>query len=372
MKWFAYADQKIGGKEVIITVPSMLIGGGILALPSELAKETIGSDGWVIILSGGLIIMLFIWLIAKLTSRFPHQPFFKYATTIASKPVAIILTILFAIVALLLTSYMIRNIANTAKEYLFEQTPIEVISLTFLLVVVYAVTSSRIGLFRLNMLFFPFLIILIILILLFNLKWFDINNLLPVFQTNPQSYIKSMSSVLPSYVGIFIFFFYLAFLERPKEAPKMVVLGVCIPIVLYLIVFVTCIGVFGNAATADMLNPTIELAKRAEIPGGILERMEIVFYATWLMAVFNTSALGFDIAILALQSILKKTEKIRIILIASPVVYLINMLPQNYIQLDQFGRWISYMTFTLTVSVVVGLLVITKLRGVKHSGEKKL
>src|SRR5690625_1067136 len=256
----------------------MLIGGSILTMPSELAKGTIGSDGWIIIVCGGLITIFFAWLIARLTLRFPNQSFFTYATSITSKPIAIVLTALFGIVALLITSYVIRNIANTAKEYLFEQTPVEVISLTFLLVVVYAVASPRIGLFRLNMLFFPFLLFILLFISLFNLTWFDMNNLLPVFQTRPMDYIKSMPSTLTSYEGIFILFFYLSLFNQPKKAPKMVVLGVCIPIVLYLIVFIMCIGVFGHAATLDLLNPTIELAKRTELPGGVLERLEIVFY----------------------------------------------------------------------------------------------
>lgn len=367
MKWFAYADQKIGRKEIVIAIPSMLIGGGILTLPSELVRETIGLDGWIVIVCGGLITLLLAWLIAKLAERFPNESFLKYTTTITSKPVAIILTLLFSVAALLMTSYVIRNIANTAKEYLFDKTPIEVISLTFLLVVIYAVASSRIGLFRLNMLFFPLLLLIILLIMLLNLKWFEFSNLLPVFQTSPQNYLKGMVATLPSYLGIFILFFYLSFAEQPKEAPKMVMIGVCFPIVLYIIVFVVCIGVFGHAATADLLNPTIELAKRAEIPGGILERMEIVFYATWMMAIFNTSAMGFDIAILTIQSIFKNTKKIKVILILSPFVYLISMLPQNYLQLDQFGKFISYTIFILTVSVVVGLLVIAKIRGVKHS-----
>jgi len=40
MKWFAYADRKISGKEIMIAVPSMLIGGGMLTLPHALAKDT--------------------------------------------------------------------------------------------------------------------------------------------------------------------------------------------------------------------------------------------------------------------------------------------------------------------------------------------
>lgn len=58
MKWFTYADPKIGDKQIMIAVPSMLIGGGILTFPKFLAEETIGSDGWIVVVIGGLFTIL--------------------------------------------------------------------------------------------------------------------------------------------------------------------------------------------------------------------------------------------------------------------------------------------------------------------------
>src|SRR5690625_740046 len=306
------------------------------------------------------------WIVSKIATSNPYQQSLTYISNILTNPVTLILTCRIGAGRLLITSYVIRNIADTAKEYLFDQTPVEVISLTFLLVVVYAITSSRIGLFRLNMLFFPFLFIIVILLMFFSIQWFDSSNLLPVLQTRPSNYIKGIDTALTSYVGIFILLFYLAFAEKPKEAPKMIVIGVCMPIILYIAVFIMCIGVFGNAATADLLNPTIELARRAEIPGAMLERMEVVFYVTWMMTIFNTSAMALDIAVLAIQSIFEKMKKVHIIFVITPITYVICMLPQDYIQMEKFGNFVSYFSSIATVSITILLLPIAKIRGVKH------
>ena len=368
MKRFAYADDKISGKEIMIAVPSMLIGGGMLTLPNDLAKVTTGSDGWIMIAIGGLIALVVAWLVTKLATSFPNQSFLTYAATIVTKPVAILLTSVLGAVGLLITSYVIRNISNTAKEYLFDQTPVEVIALTFLLVVIYAIASSRIGLFRLNVLFFPFVFVIIILLMFFSLKWFDFDNLLPVFETRPSNYVRGIRASLTSYVGIFILLFYLAFLEKPKEASKMVAIGVCMPILLYSVVFIMCIGVFGHAATADLTTPTIELARRSEIPGAVFERMEVIFYVIWMMTIFNTAAMSLDIAVLAVQSIFKKAKKIHIILTITPITYIICMLPKNYIQVEKLGSFVSYFSSITTISVTILLLVIAKIRGVKLGG----
>lgn len=302
-------------------------------------------------------------MIAKLAANFPDQSFLSYASAIITKPVAILLTLSLGITALLISAYVVRDIASTAKEYLFDQTPVEVVGLTFLLVVIYSVSSSRIGLFRLNMLFFPFIFIITIIIMLLNIKWFDFADLLPLFKTPFNGYVKGTTSMLTSYVGLSILFFYIALAERPKRAPKMVSIGVCITAFFYILVFITCIGVFGHAGTANLLNPTVELAKQVEIPGGVFERVEIVFYVIWMMAIFNTTTMALDVAVLALHTIFKKTNKMTIIFILSPMVYLISMLPQNFAQLNEFGTFVSYVSAASTLLVTILLLVIAKIRG---------
>ncbi len=367
MKAFKYGDEKIGEKELMIAVASVVIGGGILTLPTNLAKVTIGSDGWISLAITGFIFVLITWMVAKLAARFPRQTFHTYASSIVTKPVAIILTSLYGILFLLLSSYVVRNIADISKEYLLAQTPVEVIALVFLLVVVYAVSGSRVGLFRLNMLFLPIIILVAIAILLFNLKAFDFNNLLPMFKTSFTGYAKGFKSSITSYLGFGVILFYIAFVKKPKQAPKAAVIGMCIPIVLYILIFITCIGVFGQVGTANLLNPLIELAKRAEIPGMLLERVESLFFVIWLMAIFTTAAMAFDVAILAIHSVLKKISKINIIFVLAPVQYYISMFPQDFIQVTRFGDVISYVLVIFTVFVTVLLLSIAMIRGLKGS-----
>jgi spore germination protein len=350
---------------MMITVPAILIGGGILSLPAQVAGKTIGSDGWIAILASGILALVLTWFVAKLAAGFPNQGFLNYASAIITKPLAVIITIIFACISLLAAAYVIRTTANIAKEYLFDHTPIEAISLALLLVVVYAVAGSRVGLFRLNMLFFPFTVVIGITILVFNYKLFDLSNLLPVFKTDFLGYVKATRSGLTSYVGIGVLLYYIALMERPKNAPKMTILGMGITIVYYLMVFITCIAVLGQASTANLFNPTVELAKQAELPGGIFERPELVFFVIWTMSIFNVTVMAFDTAVLAVNEVFKKAAKIKIILWFTPLVYLINMLPQNYAQLLQFGTFVSYASLSITLLIVIVLMVIGKLRGVK-------
>lgn len=367
MKTFSYGDEKIGEKELMITVASIVIGGEMLTFPAALADHTIGSDGVISIVVMGFFLMFVAWIAARLAARFPNQPFHEYASSIVTKPVAVVLTAIYGIGFLLLSSYVVRNIGESTKEYLLHETPLEVTTLFFLLVVIYAVASSRVGLIRLNMIFLPIIIAAAVLILLFNLKPFDANNLLPLFQTDAAGYIGSFKAIVPSLIGFEIILFYISFVKQPKKAPKAAAFGMGIPIVLYIFIFIMCIGVFGQVGTANLLNPTIELAKRVEIPGMILGRSESLFFVVWLMAIFTTAAMTFDIAVFAIQSLLKRIKKTTIIFVLAPIHYYITMLPKNYLEVRNFGSVASYSLVTFTVCVTVLLLVITSVRGVKGS-----
>nr|WP_245837266.1 endospore germination permease [Virgibacillus phasianinus] len=267
MKSFEYGDEKISDGEIMVAIPSIVISVGILSLPKELASVTISSDGWIGIVGGGIIAILLTWLLAKLVVSFPKQSFFQIISAVLTKPVAIIISLVFAMIWLNATALEVRKIADVSKQYLFDRTPVEVIALSFILVVVYAVSGSRAGLFRLNMMFLPIILFIALTVSIFNIGWFDPNLLLPIFKTDFQGYLKGLHAGTSSYVGFVIVFFYIGLVDNSKKVPKLTALGMCIPVVLYTILFIMCIGVFGNAATSNLLYPTIELAKEVQVPG---------------------------------------------------------------------------------------------------------
>ena len=79
-------------------------------------------------------------------------------------------------------------ISVISQTYLFSDTPIQLLSFFFLLVVIYGIAGSRAALLRLNVLFLPIVLIAIVLLSLLNINLMEINNLLPAFQTKVSQY----------------------------------------------------------------------------------------------------------------------------------------------------------------------------------------
>ena len=320
MKTFEYADSYITEKEIAYAVPSMVIGVGVLTLPRVLSQATEGSDGYISLIIAGILVAATTWLTALLPARFPSQSFYSYTSQIVTKPLSAFLTILVGLHFMLFTVYEIRMVSVLAKHYLFDLTPIEIISLIFFLVVIYAVAGMRVGILRLNMMFLPIILVISILIVMFTIGLMEGQNVYPFFKTPIKGYLKGIQESYFSYAGAGIILFYTSLVSKPKKVPKYAALSMIVPIILYLIIHISCILVFSYSVAGTLIFPTVELAKEVEIPGGFFERFESIFFTVWTMAIFNTTAMAFDVSIMAFSSVLPKIRKLTWIIILSPIV----------------------------------------------------
>ncbi|MFD2044741.1 endospore germination permease [Ornithinibacillus salinisoli] len=368
MSTFKYGDEKIKSRDIMIAVPSMLIAVGIISFPRHLAESTKASDGWAAIVLGGILAIVLTWSVAKIAASFPNQSFLAYASFLVSRPVAVVLTFLFAIQGIMIAALEVRSITDISHQYLFDRTPMEVVSLTFLLVVVYAVSGSRAGVLRLNALFLPIIYLTTAILIFFSIGFMEGKNLFPIFKTDMQGYVQGTFKSTLSYSGIGILFFYISLVKNPKKAPRLAAVGMSGVVFIYLFIYLTTIAVFGDVTTANIRFPLIELAKTIEIPGGFFERLESIFFVIWIMAIFTTTAIAFDVSLMALSTIFPKVNKLKIVFLLSPLIFLISMLPKDVIEIERFGEYVSYSSWGLTGGIVILLWVFYKVKGRRKSG----
>lgn len=365
MKSFEYGDREVGGKEIAFGVASMIIGIGILNLPRSVAQATRFGDGVFSILFGGIAALVLAFVAGKLAARFPKQNFFQFTARIATKPVAYLLTLVFALYMGSIAVLDTRAIGNIAKLYMFDRTPVEVLSLCFLLVVVYAAAGSSAGLLRLNMMFLPLILLVAIGVPLMNISFFEFKNLRPLFTTDLPGMMTAALESAYSLLGFEIVLFYGALVNRPKKIPKYVVYGMAVPVVVYALIYVFAIAVFSNPGTSNIVYPTIEMAKEVEIPGEFFERFESLFFTIWIMTIFNTTAMAFDLAVHGVRAVFPKVKKIPLVLGVTPVIYLLSMMPEGVAEIGQVAGVVSVFGVIFSGVVPGSLLLISVIRGVK-------
>ncbi|RHW35799.1 spore gernimation protein [Lysinibacillus yapensis] len=353
----------ISDRDIMIAVISNIIGLLTLTLPRLLAANTNSSDGWLAIVLGGGIVSFFAYIVSKIASSFPNQSFFSYASYLVSKPLAVFFTLMFTLQYLAIASFQVREISVLAHQYLFDQTPREVIALAFLLVVIYAVSGSHAAIFRLNVLFLPIIIGGLLILILLPLGFIRTENLLPVFQTDIKGYLKATYSSITSFMGFGIVLFYIALVKSPENTPKMAVRGVLVITFLNLLLYIVCIGVLGNLTTENLFFPSFDLSRTVDIPGGFFQRFDSILFVVWTMIIFTTALMAFDIAVMTLMMVFEKLKKIKVIFTLSPILFFISMLPKDYLELTKVSSVMSSFIVIYLVIVTILLGVAYKIKG---------
>ncbi len=346
---------------MVFTTSSVMIGVGILTLPRTIALSTSASDGWVSILLAGAIAMLIAWVLARLSTRFRNRTFLEYTSDVATKPVSWFVGGMFAIYFLLFSAYITRSVSEMTKQYLFDRTPLEVISLCFMLIVVYAVAGSRTGLVRLTVLFLPFVIVVTLVFLLLSINLFEVSKLMPLFHSDWQSILQGSQKSIFSFLGFEVLLFYNSLMRKPDKTPKLAIISVGLPVTLYILIYVFTIGVFSNEVTRNIMYPTLELAREVTVPGEFFERLESLFLTFWIVSIFTTSAISMDVTVQSL-CFFTKLNKRKLLYILAPIIYLISMAPQNIVQLSNLSMLISYMGLLTAIVIPLLLFAIVKLR----------
>jgi spore germination protein len=369
MKPFQYADGQIGNKEALFLLPSYIHGVVILTAPRIINEVTHSFDGWIALLAGGIIGTVFAWITAKLAARFPGTSFLDYAGQIVTRPVAYVLMVMIAVHFMLITAYETAAMGGISQMYLLPNTPYEVSSLAFLLILVYAVSGSRVGLLRLNLMFFPIYMFVLIATHFFAIGDFEAAHLKPMFITDIPTLVRATGHTLLTVVGYEILLLYTKFSRDPEKVPKASFYGMVISVVILMFSYVMVIGVMGNRVPTELVFPTIEMVKEAVIPGGFVERSDILFFVIWTMSIFNTGALAFDAVLLSLELMFPSLRKIHGVLLMAPVIYMISMQPATMIDILDLLKVDIYLQVPLSFIVPPLLLTIAAIRKLPKRGE---
>lgn len=354
-------EKVLTERDLMFSLPSAMIGVSILSLPSDIAKVTSFSDGWISIVIAGVIFTLLATMAVKIALHFPDQSFYDFASYLVTRPVAIIISLVFVATGVLISASATRSLAFIAQMYLFERTPMPVIALAFLLVVVYAVSGSRVGIFRLNILFLPIILFVFLFVGLFNIPWIEPVNYLPLFKTDFQGYVEGVLNTIPAYNGFIIGIFYVFLIKQSNNLTKKTIIGINISTVFYLFIFLLGIGIFGNLVTGNLMYPTLDIAKKVDLPGAVFERVDAFVYTIWIMAIFNTVCLFWDASVLLLNSIFNKAKKQSIVFTLSPIIFFIALLPLKMYQLNEIVSVISKFSVAFSLFIIVSFYVLIKI-----------
>ncbi|MFC4077082.1 GerAB/ArcD/ProY family transporter [Salinithrix halophila] len=340
------AEDRISSLQATVTIISMIFGTGILTLARVATDETGTPDAWIDVILGGVISLILGYMLAALSRKYPDQTFYQFNQKIAGKFLGWLFSGIMILYFVGEAGYQARSLAEVLHVFLLEQTPIEVLIISFLSVSTYLVIGGINPMVRLFQFLLPLTMIIFVLVIVLSLQNFELDNLRPVLGRGVTPLIKGLKATALSYSGFEIMLLLTAFMKKPVLATRSVFIGISIPLIFYTALVLVAIGSFGTEDLRTMTWPTMEMTRAVEFPAAFFERFETFFITMWTIEIFTTFVLFYYFAALGMGQLVRKNHQYWTYGLL-PAIYIGAMLPQDLTELFTFGDYLGYAAYFL-------------------------
>ncbi|WP_134699396.1 GerAB/ArcD/ProY family transporter [Ammoniphilus sp. YIM 78166] len=344
-----------------LIVTNVIIATGIITLPRAVAKEVGTPDGWISVILGGLMALFFGWVVGKVSQRFPGQSFYQYSQEVAGKFLGRVHGLLLIVFLIVSAGYQARIMGEVIRMYLLDTTPLEVIIISFMCVGVYLTKAGINPIGRISELFFLVIIVLLLFLIIFSFRNFELDNLRPVLGEGFLPVWKGINATALSYGGFELMLALVFFMKEPQKAARSIMAGITIVIPFYTLVVILAIGTLTLEEVKTLTWPMMSVAKAIELPGGFFERFEALFVVLWVMAMYTSFVPFHYTACLGLGQFFKKDHHI-FALGLLPLIYMVALYPENLNSVFKLGEYLGYSYLLLGAVMPLYFWMIAKIR----------
>ncbi len=363
--------EKITSNQLVAIMISTIIGIGILTLPRTVT-EAAGPDGWLLVLAGGIVVIITSLIIARLGIMFPGHTVVEYSKDVITKPLGILFSLGFFVYFALFSAFEARVFSEVTKQFLLDRTPTEAVVITMLLSSSYLVRKDMATIGRMGEMVIPLFIFPAFIILSTALPDMDFTNLLPFMRTSPLRLLAGMGTIVTSYLGFEALLLFQPLMSRPRDAGKAMVTAIAVITLIYTIVVVASVSIFGLIEVQNLIWPAFSIYRVVEIPGAFIENVHGVIMAIWVVAIYMTLSVFFYAAVTIMARLLSIKEHSFMVLPLAFILYFLALVPDNipqvYEYLDMFSVYLG-IPFGFVLPILI--YITAKARGMGMKGGKK-
>ena len=362
-------NGKISARQVRLLLILQMFSTFMLILP-RVAAYIAEQDGYLLPITGFIFGSIYLITITALTNRFKGETIVEFAPKIITKPLGIILCIVFLVKIIIGTALELRMFGEMISQVLLPKTPLPVIILTMLFAVVYLIKSGieaggRMAEVVIYFVALPFFIIFLIIV-----GRADYKQLMPFFQATTKQIVRGGYYVSLIFSPLEFMLLLVAFMKKPEKARSTCFIATGIIAALEVIIIVITFAGIGVGESKRNIWPVLTLMRSIQFPGSFIENQEILMMTCWIMSIYMYISGGMYFSMLIISRLFQfKRENISVLPLI-PIVYFIAMVPNSLISAYKaflafqanFGFW-----FLLPVPLL--LLVVSKIRKVGNPNE---
>ena len=297
--------EKIGKFEVFALFITIISTNIIINIPTIILGFT-STGSWINIIFLTIICLLFIILICKFFKPFICSDILDVSESLGGKKLKIIIGILYFILFLTFSGFCLRYFSYCLQMIYFNN-----ISLVMLMIicVVQAIISAKIGLKVITgaaIIFLPLSILSLFVFSLAAIKYFNLENLLPIFGNGIyETFFLNLPNIFAFNVVSYLYFLK-PFIKNEKSYKKISIFAVIMCGIYLFISVSTLLMIFPFIMHTDE-TLSVYLVTRLISFGRFFQRVDALFVFVWIIIIISFLSLNLFI----LSYIIKKLAKLK-------------------------------------------------------------
>ncbi|WP_158221558.1 GerAB/ArcD/ProY family transporter [Terribacillus sp. 7520-G] len=311
------AKQKITLSQLGYIYIQSQIGVDILNLSTVLHKAA-GPDGWIPLLIGGFISIIFVLMMMHISKCYPGEGLFEVLKSSFGKVLGRAAQIGYYVYFLVVAIYLLTSYGELINQWLLPETPIIVL---YALLVISALYTISGGLTLIAKVFTFFSVILFLLSALFLFGFVDAKfiYLLPIGQAPFSAYIEGIRVTIYSLSSYVLLLLFVPYTKGSHKQKIRTVLGANLIVnFFYLYTVIVSFAHFGSDQIEHISQPVLYMLRTAD--SVIITRIDIFVLAMWTVFAMTAFASYLYAAERAFANIPKSKKKMLIVYAASFIV----------------------------------------------------
>ncbi|MBS4214343.1 GerAB/ArcD/ProY family transporter [Neobacillus rhizophilus] len=351
---------------------STIIGVGVLPLPL-FAVQAGGTGAPLVTFLGMVLGAIGLFILTFLGIRHPQKTIITYSEDIIGKWFGRFCSLFVILFFFILTGLAAREFGEVVVAGVLQETPLEVTVIVMLLLACISCRNNINVFSYIHSFYLPMILAPVLIVVALSLKNANLLYLRPIIGTNLPHMFLGTLTISALFQGSFIVTMIIPSMKNPKKAIKASLWGISISGGLYLLLVIATVSVFGTEEMKQIFWPTLELARTTAVPGNVLQRLDVIFLAVWVTAVFTTLFSSYYFTIHSIKQLLNLPDQRMLSCFIFPFIFISAMLPQNLLQMYEFIKFVGRVGLLITI-VYPGLLLTIdffKNRGLKGSASQQ-
>ena len=343
-------NTKIGNKEAIALLLTITFNHIILNVTKSIIDVTL-SASLLNILYISIITIIFSCIICYFLKKFPTFDLIDISKYLGGDLLKWIIGLSYIAYFVFFGGILLHLFSSILQIIYFPMTKIFYIILLFIIVTVLSCSMRHNAIYRSNLIFFPFLVVSILLLFFADIPYYEVEKIYPIFGNGLFTTFVSGLCNMFAFQALAYIYFMPPMLKNPEQIKKISITAIVFSCIFLLISIAIILFMFSGFVETDELMPLYSATKYIEF-GSFFRRLDSIYLLIWIITFISYLSITLKFSSNILKKLTNSKNELLFIFSLAVCILFISLWPKSYAISTYYSNIVyKYAFFILVIEI---------------------